>query len=297
MKIQILDIEGKKQKEIESVIFDGKIREDIVQKVVEAAKIKQPYAPYIWAGMRHSASGKIRHGRRRWKTAAGKGISRVPRKIFNRSGAQFHWEAATISGVRGGRKAHPPKVLSMINTKKINKKELKISILSALALTSSQDHLIKKYQTISKENIKLKLPIVIEEKILQLNTKEFLKSLKVILKDLADVAIQKKSVRPGKGKMRGRKYKKSSGALLVIGNKEQKKISAIDVRQADEVNTSDLASNGARLTVYTENAIKDLEKRLNGEKGIKSKIEKNSEKTKKPKSKLEDKIKTTKEKK
>jgi large subunit ribosomal protein L4e len=270
MKIQVLDIEGKKAKEIESGIFDSRIREDIIQKVVEAAKIKQPYAPFYLAGNQSAASGKIQHGRRKWKTAAGKGISRVPRKIFNRSGNQFHWEAATISGVRGGRKAHPPKVLSMINTKKINKKEIKISMLSALALTSSQDHLIKKYQTIKKEDIKLKLPIVVEEKILGLGTKEFLKSLKNILKELSKVAIQKKSIRAGKGKMRGRKYKKSAGALLVMGNKEEKKISAIEVKKANEINTSDLASNGARLTIYTENAIKDLEKRLKGEKETKT---------------------------
>jgi large subunit ribosomal protein L4e len=280
MKIQVLDIEGKKKKEIESEIFDGKIREDIVQKVVEAAKIKQPYAPYYLAGNQAAASGKLQHGRRKWKTAAGKGISRVPRKIFNRSGAQFHWEAATISGVRGGRKAHPPKVLSMINTKKINKKELKLSMLSALALTSSEDHLIKKYQTIKKGDIKLKLPIVIEEKILGLSTKEFLRSLKNILKDLSGVAIQKKSIRAGKGKMRGRKYKKSAGALLVIGNKEEKNISAIEVKKAEAINTSDLASNGARLTIYTEDAIKDLEKRLKGEKESKVKDKTDKEKKK-----------------
>ncbi len=262
MKLTILDIDGEKKKEIESNIFDGKIREDIIQKVVEAGKVKQPYSPYELAGKQASASGKIRHGRRRWKTAAGRGISRVPRKIFYRRGTQFHWEAATIASARGGRRAHPPKVISMINTKKINKKERKIAFLSSLALTSSPDHLVKKYQTIKKDDIKLKLPIIIDEKILGLNTKDFLKSLKEILKDLSKIAIQKKKIRAGKGKMRGRKYKKSSGALFIVGNKETKKVSSIEFKKAEEVNISDLTSNGARLTIYTESAIRDIEKRL-----------------------------------
>ena len=51
-----------------------------------------------------------------------------------------------------------------------------------------------------------------------------LRSLKKILGDLYDVAIQKKTIRAGIGKLRGRKYKHNAGLLLVIGKDEEKKI-------------------------------------------------------------------------
>jgi len=268
MKIQILNIEGGKKGEIETNIFGESIREDIIQRVVEAEKRKQPYAPFYLAGRQASASGNIRHGRRKWKTAYGKGISRVPRKIFWRRGTQFYWQAATIASARGGIKAHPPKILSMLRIKKVNKKERKRAFWSALTLISSADELKKKYKTLSDKEIKIKLPIVIESKILQLKTKEFFSALEKILqeKELKEVAIQKKHVRAGKGKMRGRKYKKTAGMLLVIGNKEEKKIQGIEVKKVSRLRVSDLASNGARLTVFTEEAIKDLENKFLGEK-------------------------------
>jgi len=286
MKITILDLQGNKKKEIDTSIFSGKIREDIVQKVAEIEKVRQPYSPFPLAGKQYSAMGKIRHGRRRWKTAAGKGISRVPRKIFWRRGTQFYWEGATVSGTRGGRRAHPPKILGMINTKKINKKEAKLAFLSALALTASIEHLKKRYPVLESKGIEIKMPLVVEDSAIKLNTKEFLSLVKKIFGEVSEVAIQKKKVRHGKGKMRGRKYRKSAGALLVIGKGEEMKIKGIEVKKANEVRVKDLASNGARLTIYTEKAIKDLEERVknkdeSSEKENKDKKEKSGEKEKK----------------
>ena len=191
----------------------------------------------------------------------------MPRKIFRRSGTQFYWQGATVASTRGGRRAHPPKILSMLNMKKINKKEKKLAFLGALALTSSLKDVQTKYKTLQDKKIDMKLPIIIDNKILTLKSKQFLDSLKRILDGFYDVALQKKSVRAGKGKARGRKYKKSAGALFVVGNNEKKKIQGIEIKQARGINTTDLASNGARLVVYTENAIKELEKRIKGKPG------------------------------
>jgi len=278
MKLTVLDTEGKNKKEIDTFIFDAPIREDIVQKVVETGKIKQPFSNFYLAGMQASASGKIRHARRKWKTAYGRGISRVPRKIFWRRGTQFYWEAATVSGTRGGRRAHPPKVVSMINTKKINKKEARKAFLSALALTSSAEHLRKKY---NNAEINVSLPVVVDDKIVDMKTRELLNSIKKILGNLSRIAIQRKKIRSGKGKMRGRKYKKSAGALLVIGNEEERKISGIEVKRANELKTSDLFSNGARLTIYTEKSIIDLEERLGKKENGKGKEDEKAKKTRK----------------
>jgi len=56
MKSNVLSIEGKKLKEIELPnCFSQEIREDIIAKVLEAKKIKQPYAPLLVAGQQYSA--------------------------------------------------------------------------------------------------------------------------------------------------------------------------------------------------------------------------------------------------
>lgn len=265
MKLQILDTEGKKVKEIESRIFDEKIRHDMIQKAVEVEKRKQPYAPFYLAGKQASASGKIKHGRRKWKTAYGKGISRVPRKIFWRRGTQFYWQAATIASARGGRRAHPPKVLSMLKILKINKKEKQKAFLSALALISSEEEIKRKYKTLEGKKIGIKLPVIIEGKILNLKTKDFFSALKKILQNLSEIAVQKRNVRAGKGKLRGRKYKKTAGMLFITGNKEDKRIKGIEIKKSNDVSVSDLASNGARLVVFTEDAVKELNEKF-GEK-------------------------------
>src|SRR3989338_11600515 len=128
MKTKILDINGQAKKTIElPKFFESEIREDLVAKVLEARKRQQPYAPSPVAGKQHSAKGKIVHRRHVWRSGYGRGMSRVPRKIFSQKGSQFNWQAAEIPSARGGMRAHPPKVLGMINTKKINKKEKNIA--------------------------------------------------------------------------------------------------------------------------------------------------------------------------
>lgn len=260
-KAKILDIQGKEKGNIDlPTCFSAKIREDIVAKVLEAKKTMQPYAPSLVAGKQHAAKGKVVHRRHVWRSGYGRGASRVPRKIFSRKGSQFNWEAAEVPFARGGMRAHPPKVLGMINTLKINKKELKLAFLSALSATANEKQVAKKYGSV--KNVK-ELPIVIESKIISLKTKELLSSLKKILgENLFNVAIKKKTVRSGKGKLRGRKYKSTAGMLLVLGNKEQVKIKGFDIKKVKSLCVKDLAQGGlGRLTMYTEQAIKELGER------------------------------------
>lgn len=270
MKAKILDVNGKESKELElPKIFSSKIREDISQKYYEASKKQQPYAPYFLAGKQASASGKIKHGRRKWKTSYGKGISRVPRKIFWRRGTQFYWQGATIASAVGGRRAHPPRVEHFLKKLKINKKEKSIAISSAITATASPEYLKKRYETL--EEIKVKLPLIVESKILKLKTKEFFSALKKILGDVYEIAIKKKKKRAGKGTRRGRKYKISAGLLLVIGKDEEKKIKGIDVMKVCELKMQDLYPLG-RLAVYSEEAIKDLGDEQFGERKLKEKL-------------------------
>ena len=259
MKVQILNSEGGKVKELTTNLFDNVIREDIVQKVVEIDKTKQPYSPFYLAGNQTSASGNARHKRHAWKSDRGKGMARMPKKRMWDRGTQFSWVGAVVPGTRGGRRAHPPKIIR--STKKINKKERKLAFKSSLAMVSSEDLLKKKYTSLKE--IKLKLPIIVESKILTLKPKEFMGALrKILVGDLFKVAIKKKEIRAGIGKLRGRKYKENAGLLLIIGNEENKNVNSIDIKKVKDLNVSDLASNGARLCVFTEEAIKNMEKKI-----------------------------------
>ncbi len=264
MKTAILDINGKKTKEIElPKCFSQEIREDIVAKILETKKHQQPYAPSLVAGKQHSASGKIRHRRHVWQSHYGRGMSRVPRKVMSRRGTQFNWVGAEVSGMRGGRRVHPPKVLSMINTKKINKKELQIAFSSALSATANENKITKRYLKLKGEKIK-DLPLVVESKLISLKTKELISCLKKILSEqLFALALKKKTVRSGKGKLRGRKYKSNAGLLLVVGADEKLKTNSFEVVNVKNLGVVDLANGGVgRLTLYTEKAIKELGEKL-----------------------------------
>ncbi len=260
MKTKLLDINGKEKGKIDlPKCFSTKVREDIVAKVIEIKKIKQPYAPSPVAGKQHSASGILIHQRKVWKSQYGRGISRIPRKIMTRKGSQFNWVGAEVSNTRGGRRPHPPKVLSMINRLKVNKKELKLALESALSATMDAKFVTKRYATLKDSKIE-NIPFIVESKLATLKVKELVSSLKKILGEtLFGLAVQKKSIRSGKGKLRGRKYKSNAGLLIVIGNKEKLKTTAFDVVSVEKLGVNDLASGGVgRLTVYTEEAIKNL---------------------------------------
>lgn len=261
MKLQILDTTGNKTKEISSEIFDGEIRNDIIQKIVEAEKESQPYAPFYKAGLQTSASGNVKHNRHVWKTDRGKGLSRYPKKRMSDKGDRFVWVAAAIPGVRKGRRAHPPRILRA--ELKINKKEHQLGLLSALAMVASSEQLKLKYDRLKNVDVKIKLPLIVDSKMLALKSGEFFAALeKIVGKDLFEIAMQESKVRAGRGKMRGRRYKKNAGLLMIIGNKQEKKISGIDVKKVKDIKIEDLASNGARLIMFTEESVKDFEGRI-----------------------------------
>ena len=263
MKTSLLNTDGKKIREINLPgFFSGKIREDIVSKVLEAKKTQQPYALSLVAGKQHSASGKMIHRRHVWRSGYGRGMSRIPRKIVLRRGSQFISVGAEVSSTRGGRRAHPPKVISMIKIKKINKKETKVALTSAISATADRKKVSSRYGSLTEKDM-ISLPIVIESKFTLLKTKEFLLSLKKILGEkLFGLALKKKKVRSGKGKLRGRKYKSTAGILLVTGNKEKIKTKAFETKSIQNLSINDLARGGlGRLTVYTENSIRELGER------------------------------------
>ena len=269
MKTKLLDKTGKMKKEIElPKNFAVSVREDILQKVFEAQKgmYKQPYGTMYGAGAGYSASGLIQHRRHVWKGGYGKGISRVPRKIMSRHGASFNWIGATVTSARGGRASHPPKPQKDF-FKKVNKKELQIAFNSGLAGTVNEKYIEKKYGK------KIHSGFIFSSDILALKTKEFIKIMSELFGvDSLNKVLKVKTVRAGRGKLRGRKYKSNAGLLFVISSKEDMNRKGIEVVKANELMIKDLAPNGVpgRLTCYTENAIAEIatkfDKKVKGDK-------------------------------
>lgn len=260
MKTKLYDSKGKEKGSLDMPkCFNIVPRNDVLLKVFEAQKtsMMQAYGAKPGAGAQYSASGILRHKRHAWKTTYGKGISRVPRKIMSRNGASFNWVGATVSSARGGRSPHAPKSEKNL-FKKINKKELNLAFCSALSGTFDEKSLEKKYGS------KIPTGFVFDASVMETKTKDFFEILKKLYGDSFNKVLKNKSVRAGKGKSRGRKYKSNAGLLFVIGKDEKMNRKGISVVNSNELKILDLAPNGVsgRLVCYSENAIKELGERF-----------------------------------
>lgn len=242
--------------------FEEPVREDLIQRSVLAIQSnkRQPYGADSRAGKKQAALVSKR--RRDFKGVYGKGQSRGPRKTMSRRGSQFHFVGAFAPNTVGGRKAHPPKA-EKVWSQKINKKENRKAIRSALAASINKE-LVKK-----RGHLFTHYPLIIEDKAENLTkTKEVKEMLeKLGLSDELKRSEVKK-VRAGKGTMRGRKYQKKKGILIIVSKKDSSMIKAartipgVDIELVEKINAELLAPGTipGRLTIYTEAAIKRLEK-------------------------------------
>ena len=262
MKANYYNEKGEKTKQIAMPEqFSEPIRPDLIKRAVLAiqANKRQPYGAFKWAGQR--ASALLSRRRRQARGSYGKGISRVPRKITWKRGSQMGFVGAFAPGTVGGRKAHPPKSNKVLK-EKINIKERKKAIRSALAATLNKE-LVQKHGYKFKE-----LPTIIPTNTEKLNKTKQVKDLLIKLGLKQELKrTEKKKVRAGKGKARGRKYKIKSGPLIVVSkscnlSKSAKNIQGVQVAIIKDINAELLAPGTipGRLTLYTEDAIKTLEK-------------------------------------
>lgn len=254
--IDVVGPEGTVKKIELPACFAADIRTDLIRQVWQhhTAKQKQPHGAYALAGKEISAAGKTSHRRHVYKTLYGIGVSRVTRQVLSRRGERIYWKGALIPGTVGGRAAHPPKTARKIL--KINKKVRRLALRGAIAATASAEFVEGKY----KKKLKAALPIVIDSIILSKKSREIVKFLSELLGKTITV---KKKIRAGKGKRRGRKYKKSSKLLIVISSKENAKklyIFGFDYASANQLSIQMLAPRGipGRLVVWTEKAIEEI---------------------------------------
>ncbi len=245
---KIIDLSGNPKGEITlPEIFSEVYRPDLIKKAVLSAQSNryQPYGPRLYSGMDTSAHS--------W--GSGRGVAQVPR-ISNGN------RVARIPQAVGGRRAHPPKP-ETDRSEKINKKERRLAIRSAIAATTDADLVRAR-----GHRFDVQVPIVAD------NALEGVTKTKDVINFLqaagvyADVfrAKEGKHIRAGKGKLRGRKYKHKKSLLIVTGEKASVQLAArnlpgVDIATVDSLNAELLApgTHAGRLTIWTESAISNLE--------------------------------------
>ncbi len=242
--------------------FTEPIRQDLIKRAVHAlqANRRQPYGASVEAGKRHSTYLSKR--RRSYRGTYGIGQSRTPRKVMTRRGSRFFYVGAFAPQTVGGRRAHPPKAEKNWQ-KKINKKERRKAIRSAIAATVIKE-VVKSRGHITPNNY----PFIIDNKIESINKTKDLKNIleRIGLKEELKRS-KKKKIRAGKGKMRGRKYKKKKSLLIVVSKDcnllvSGKNIPGVDIIKVNNLNAEILAPGAmpGRLTLWSKDAIDKLEK-------------------------------------
>ncbi len=242
--------------------FAEEYRPDMIKRIVEALQraARQAYGSDPEAGFRHSV--RISKRRKHYKTSYGHGISRVARKVHTHRGTRFNWVGAQNPQTVGGRRAHPPKA-ERIWEQKVNIKERRKAIRSAMSATLNKEVVVKRGHHVPKE-----YPFIVDTNVEQLTkTKEVRDTLHALGFEEELVRTNYLKVRPGIGKMRGRRYQRKKGVLIVVGGdcpllRSASNIRGIDIVQAKELNAEVLAPGAqpGRVTVWTTHAVDVVEK-------------------------------------
>lgn len=250
MKIDVFNLEGKKEKSIDLPEQFSENYEPILIKravLVIEANSRQPYGAMEEAG--EGASSKLSRRRRNYKGTYGHGLSRVQRKIMWRRGTQFGWVGASAPGTVGGRRSHPPKSWRNWGLK-INDKERRKAIRSALAGL-----------------VENKLLYVVDSRIEDISkTKDFNDLIGAM--GLNDIERAKDAkARAGKGKTRARPHKVKQGPVIVVSKKCNltKVVSGIrgfNVIDVSSLNAKLLTSGHERprKSIWSEDAVEKLGK-------------------------------------
>ena len=249
MKIPVLNLEKEKVDEIElPKVFQTPVRHDVIKKAVihQQSKRFQPQGRDPMAGKRTSAVSQ----------GTGHGTARVPR-LKNSSRAAFG------VSIVGGHAAFPPKSEKVI-VKNINKKEKRFAIKSGIAASAVKELVEKRGHKFTDET---ELPIVVEDELESITKTSEVKQLFNVLGIWSDVErADRKKIRAGRGKMRGRKKKIGKGPLIVVSQdngimKAARNLPGVDIVKVNNLNAELLApgAHPGRLILWGKTAFSSLD--------------------------------------
>jgi large subunit ribosomal protein L4e len=249
MKVPIVNLQNKNTGEVEvPKVFSTPIRHDVIKRAVISLQSTrfQPQGRDPMAGRRNTAESR----------GTGHGMARVPR-LKQSSRAAFG------VSVVGGHAAFPP-LSEKIIVKRINKKERRFAIRSGIAATAVKELVEKRGHKVHEVE---HLPIVVSDELESLmktkDVKEFLEALKL----WSDIErADRGKIRAGRGKMRGRKYKKGKGPLIVVGEDNgigyaARNLTGVEVVDIYSLNAELLApgAHPGRLVIWTQSAFEQLD--------------------------------------
>jgi len=248
---------GTKDGEIElPLIFSTPFRQELIHKAVTnlTSHKFQPQGRHPSAGQDVVADSN--------DPPTGQGVSRVARAQGGGGGRQG--QGAEVASTRGGRQAHPP-IVEKVIYKKLNKKENKLALCSAIAATASKDRV--EFRGHKVEGIE-SFPIVVSDDIESVNKTSEMTKILDSLKLSQDVErLESRKPRSGQSRLRGRSKKVGKSVLFVTKDSSNisKAIGAlpgVDATNVKDLSVLDLApgSDPIRLTVYSKSAIEEIAK-------------------------------------
>lgn len=248
MKAIVYSLRGEKKGEVSlGKAFSARVRTDIIRRafLAEASRKRQPYGADPLAGKRTSAHY---HGKRHYRyTMMNREMARMKRI---HSQGFLNMTARFVPQATKGRKAHPPKAEKQWKLK-INKKEKLLALRSALSATV-QPEFASRYAGEKQQ------PIIIEDSFQDLKkTKDVLEALKTL--GLNDELRVKRKVRAGRGKSRGRKFRKRRGPLIIVSKEALPSPPGAEVINVKDITVSDIAPGGdaGRLCIWTQSSIEE----------------------------------------
>lgn len=259
--VKIFSSDGKQSGEVQlPQVFSTKFNYTTFKKAFLAEQSEGFQLKYTdpMAGKRKVA--ELTKRRRSFKTSYGRGLDRTPRKTLSRIGTNFNYMGAVAPNTVGGRQAHPPKAERKL-VKEINKKERKLAINMGIA--ASVD--IKQVSKFHAINGITELPIVIDDSAIAVKkTKDAVKLFSSIGLNGELERVLQRGIRSGKGRLRGRKYRKKLGIVLVVKDNEKASNAFsnlnIKVTNPSSLSMNDVSQAGrpGRLIIWTKGAIENL---------------------------------------
>ena len=257
MKVTTFTTTGTKDGEIElPLIFSTPFRRELIHKAYTnlTSHKFQPQGRHPSAGQDVVADSN--------DPPTGQGVSRVARAQGGGGGRQG--QGAEVASTRGGRQAHPP-IVGKVIYKKLNKKENKLALCSAIAATSSKKIIESRGHKI--EGIE-SFPIIVSDDIESISkSNEMVKVLESLKLTQDTDRLESRKSRSGQSRLRGRSKKVGKSVLFVT--KDDKEVSkaigalpGVEVKSVKDLSVLDLApgSHPIRLTVYSKSAIEEIAK-------------------------------------